>query len=221
VVDLGRLGRALQPPRRRHARAAAADPGRPRAGRRRRGGDRPRRHRRQHRLRAQPRCDADGPGRRDRGRPAGARMWAIGIGLESGAMLAEDRDAVRRVRRDHDLKALLPADLAEALDPHHFAECFGLFLIILLGEVVAEAGQGSVAAARDVPARPAAARAEPVRLPVAAHRLGPDVRGGDDQVLRPRRGAETWRATSAARAGAEAGRTSTAPLRAHLLPSRS
>jgi low temperature requirement protein LtrA len=40
-----------------------------------------------------------------------------------------------------DLAALKPADPAEALDPHHFAERFGLFLIILLGEVVAEAGQ--------------------------------------------------------------------------------
>jgi hypothetical protein len=30
-------------------------------------------------------------------------LWAIGIGLESGAMLAEDRDAARVARRDHDL----------------------------------------------------------------------------------------------------------------------
>src|SRR5262249_5666289 len=32
----------------------------------------------------------------------------------------------------------------QRLDPHHFAERFGLFLIILLGEVVVEAGQASV-----------------------------------------------------------------------------
>jgi low temperature requirement protein LtrA len=73
-------------------------------------------------------------------------LWAIGIGLESGAMLAEDRDAARQARRDHDLKALTPTDPAEALDAHHFAERFGLFLIILLGEVVVEAGQGSIGA---------------------------------------------------------------------------
>jgi hypothetical protein len=71
-------------------------------------------------------------------------LWAIGIGIESGAMLAEDRDAMRRPRRDRDLAALAPADPAAALDPHHFAERFGLFLIILLGEVVVEAGQASV-----------------------------------------------------------------------------
>jgi low temperature requirement protein LtrA len=71
-------------------------------------------------------------------------LWAIGIGTESGAMLAEDRDTARRVRREDDLKALAPADPADALDAHHFAERFGLFLIILLGEVVVEAGQSSV-----------------------------------------------------------------------------
>jgi low temperature requirement protein LtrA len=80
------------------------------------------------------------------GTPAPFRyaLWAIGIGVESGAMLAEDRDAMRRARRDRDLAALAPADPAAALDPHHFAERFGLFLIILLGEVVVEAGQASV-----------------------------------------------------------------------------
>ena len=71
-------------------------------------------------------------------------LWAIAIAVESGAMLAEDREAAHRLRRDHDLKALAPADPAEALDAHHFAERFGLFLIILLGEVVVEAGQASV-----------------------------------------------------------------------------
>jgi low temperature requirement protein LtrA len=51
-------------------------------------------------------------------------LWAIGIGVESSAMLPERGPS-------------------EALDPHHFAERFGLFLIILLGEVVVEAGQAS------------------------------------------------------------------------------
>jgi low temperature requirement protein LtrA len=68
-------------------------------------------------------------------------LWAIGIAIESSAMLAEDREAAHRVRRDRDLTALIPEDPAEALDAHHFAERFGLFLIIMLGEVVVEAGQ--------------------------------------------------------------------------------
>jgi len=71
-------------------------------------------------------------------------LWFAGIGIESGAVLNEDRRAANRGRRDHDLKAFTPSDPAEALDSHHFAERFGLFLIILLGEVVVEAGQASV-----------------------------------------------------------------------------
>ena len=71
-------------------------------------------------------------------------LWAIAIVVESRAMLQEDREASTRVRRDHDLAALVPDDPAEALDAHHFAERFGLFLIILLGEVVVQAGQSSV-----------------------------------------------------------------------------
>jgi low temperature requirement protein LtrA len=39
---------------------------------------------------------------------------------------------------------MAPENPAERLDPHHFAERFGLFIIILLGEVVVEAGQASV-----------------------------------------------------------------------------
>ena len=70
-------------------------------------------------------------------------LWAIGISIESSTMLAEDRDAMRRLRTDHDLAALAPAEAAEGLDAHHFAERFGLFLIILMGEVVVEAGQAS------------------------------------------------------------------------------
>ena len=70
-------------------------------------------------------------------------LWAVGIAVESGAMLTDDREAAHRARRDRDLAALAPADPDEALDPHHFAERFGLFLIILLGEVVVEAGQST------------------------------------------------------------------------------
>jgi low temperature requirement protein LtrA len=72
-------------------------------------------------------------------------LWVIGIGLESGAMLNEDREATRRARDKHDWSELAPADPAEALDAHHFAERFGLFLIILLGEVMVEAGQSGAA----------------------------------------------------------------------------
>jgi low temperature requirement protein LtrA len=72
-------------------------------------------------------------------------LWVIGIGLESGAMLNEDREATRRARDTHDWSELAPADPAEALDAHHFAERFGLFLIILLGEVMVEAGQSGAA----------------------------------------------------------------------------
>ncbi len=68
-------------------------------------------------------------------------LWALAISVESGATLVEDRAAARRARREHDLHALAPPNPAEALDPHHFAERFGLFLIILLGEVLVEAGQ--------------------------------------------------------------------------------
>ena len=71
-------------------------------------------------------------------------LWAIGIAVESGAILNEDRAAVRALRRDHDLSALPPVDPDEALDAHHFAERFGLFLIILLGEVVVSAGHAAV-----------------------------------------------------------------------------
>jgi low temperature requirement protein LtrA len=71
-------------------------------------------------------------------------LWAIAIGAESGAVLREDREALRRIRRDHDMSALGPVDPQEALDPHHFAERFGLFLIILLGEVVISTGAADV-----------------------------------------------------------------------------
>jgi len=71
-------------------------------------------------------------------------LWAVAIVSESGAMLAEDREAMRRARREHDFAALRPENPADALEAHHFAERFGLFLIILLGEVLVEAGQAAV-----------------------------------------------------------------------------
>ena len=71
-------------------------------------------------------------------------LWVIGIAQESGAMLHDDRQAARRAREEHDFALFKPENPKDALDPHHFAERFGLFLIILLGEVVVEAGQASV-----------------------------------------------------------------------------
>jgi low temperature requirement protein LtrA len=71
-------------------------------------------------------------------------LWAIAVVGESGAVLTERRDARRRARAERSFAPLAPTDPDEALDPHHFAERFGLFIIILLGEVVVEAGQASV-----------------------------------------------------------------------------
>jgi low temperature requirement protein LtrA len=68
-------------------------------------------------------------------------LWALAISSESSALLNEDRKAVEQARRSHSLAALAPVNKDEALDPHHFAERFGLFLIILLGEVVISAGE--------------------------------------------------------------------------------
>jgi len=68
-------------------------------------------------------------------------LWFISISQESGVMLRSDRDAADRARRGRRLALFAPEDPREALDPHHFAERFGLFLIILLGEVLVEAGQ--------------------------------------------------------------------------------
>jgi low temperature requirement protein LtrA len=66
-------------------------------------------------------------------------LWFLAITLESGSLLHDDRKAMRRAREQHDWSAMAPENPAERLDPHHFAERFGLFIIILLGEVVAAA----------------------------------------------------------------------------------
>lgn len=71
-------------------------------------------------------------------------LWGVAIAQESRAMLTEDRDALRLARANRDLSVLAPSDPAEALDPYHFAERFGLFVIILLGEVVVDSGEGAL-----------------------------------------------------------------------------
>jgi low temperature requirement protein LtrA len=76
-------------------------------------------------------------------RPLRYLLWAAAIGHESRVVLTEDRQAARTARSTHDFTALTPSDPAEALDAHHFAERFGLFVIILLGEVVVQAGQSA------------------------------------------------------------------------------
>jgi low temperature requirement protein LtrA len=76
-------------------------------------------------------------------------LWGVAIAIESGALLDDDREASRHLRQRRErtaeaLEAMKPTRPGEALDAHHFAERFGLVLIILLGEVVVEAGQSSV-----------------------------------------------------------------------------
>jgi low temperature requirement protein LtrA len=70
-------------------------------------------------------------------------LWVFAIGAESGVLLRADRKAIRQAHRDP--LALPPADPAEAVNPHHYAERFGLFVIIVLGELVVSAGQGVLA----------------------------------------------------------------------------
>jgi low temperature requirement protein LtrA len=80
-------------------------------------------------------------------------LWGIALAVESGAVLTQHRPKrerrgrpTREERRAHgqlDIRQFAPDDPAEALDAHHFAERFGLFLIILLGELVISAGETS------------------------------------------------------------------------------
>ena len=181
VVDVGRLRRALQPPRRGRARAArscsspasipagvaavAIEPAstgdsrgvraqpRGHAARARRartaspsgartccGGGSPAR------ASSRRRCSSSRSGCRSR---SGTSLWAIGDRhrVRRDARRGPRGDAARAPRARPGARCA-PADPEEALDAHHFAERFGLFLIILLGEVVVEAGQASVDGAR-------------------------------------------------------------------------
>ncbi|MDA0172683.1 low temperature requirement protein A [Solirubrobacter taibaiensis] len=54
-------------------------------------------------------------------------VWLVAVGNESRALLRNDK-----------------TQPGQTLDPHHFAERFALFMIILLGEVLIEAGQAPV-----------------------------------------------------------------------------
>lgn len=70
-------------------------------------------------------------------------LWGIGIVVESRALLTENRAAVKALRQTEDLTTVARDDARDALDPHHFAERFGLLLIILIGEVLIAAGETS------------------------------------------------------------------------------
>jgi low temperature requirement protein LtrA len=69
-------------------------------------------------------------------------LWLVAYAQESQAMLTDGRRPKRWRDRDGEAQAASPAEGA-ALDAQHFAERFGLFIIILLGEVVVEAGEGA------------------------------------------------------------------------------
>ena len=95
------------------------------------------------------------PARASRGRASSPRRCSrLGLRPRAAPVRALGDRHRRRVQRDaaEDREAAPCAATAtwalapttrEALDAHHFAERFGLFLIILLGEVVVEAGQAS------------------------------------------------------------------------------
>ena len=68
-------------------------------------------------------------------------LWGVGVLIESRALLRENRAAAKILRRQGDLSVVARDDAGSALDPHHFAERFGLLLIILIGEVVIAAGE--------------------------------------------------------------------------------
>jgi low temperature requirement protein LtrA len=68
-------------------------------------------------------------------------LWAVGIVVESRALLSENRAVARTLRKQGDLAVVAREDAGDALDAHHFAERFGLLLIILIGEGVIAAGE--------------------------------------------------------------------------------
>jgi low temperature requirement protein LtrA len=70
-------------------------------------------------------------------------LWILAVLLESAALLGRGDQELRRARQQHNPSLLAPTEAGTAVEPHHFAERFGLFIIILLGEVVASA-QGAL-----------------------------------------------------------------------------
>jgi low temperature requirement protein LtrA len=72
-------------------------------------------------------------------------IWAAALINESAVLLADDQRRRRRRRSNHahSLSQVGSADRGAVVEAHHFAERFGLFIIILLGEVVVEAGEAA------------------------------------------------------------------------------
>ena len=69
-------------------------------------------------------------------------LWSAAYLYESRVMLTDERIFKGWGGRHSGPPAANSADSSVALDAEHFAERFGLFIIILLGEVVVEAGEG-------------------------------------------------------------------------------
>lgn len=70
-------------------------------------------------------------------------IWALALAFESRVIFSDDRTADRTVDVEKQGHGTHQRDEADALDAHHFAERFGLFLIILLGELVIQAGEAA------------------------------------------------------------------------------
>jgi low temperature requirement protein LtrA len=76
-------------------------------------------------------------------RPFSYLLWSAAYLHESSVMFAGGDWLRRLTRRRSASAASTLRDAGAALDAHHFAERFGLFIIILLGEVVVQAGEAA------------------------------------------------------------------------------
>jgi low temperature requirement protein LtrA len=70
-------------------------------------------------------------------------IWALALACESRVIFSEEPKNDRASDVKGKPEGAAPRDEADALDAKHFAERFGLFLIILLGELVVQAGEAA------------------------------------------------------------------------------
>jgi low temperature requirement protein LtrA len=70
-------------------------------------------------------------------------IWAAALAYESRVIFSDDPSTDPPGHADARGHVPAPRADADALDAHHFAERFGLFLIILLGELVIQAGEAA------------------------------------------------------------------------------